>query len=112
MTARTFGDVPNETGTPPLVTTGAPSCLTRANAASTSRTTTMSVNAPTSWMRRSNGLPPAFLISTISTPVRIAGGRPTDHRICASGRPNMFRSAGFASALAGAPVTSSPMPSR
>jgi hypothetical protein len=45
----------------------------------------------------------AFVISTISTPVRIAGGRPICQRSCASGNPNMSRSAGLLSALAGAP---------
>ena len=46
-------------------------------------------------MRRSAGLLSTFLISTISTPVRIAGGRPTAQCSCASGRPNMLRSPAF-----------------
>ena len=59
-----------------------------------------------------HGRPPAFEISTISTPVRMPAGRPIDQRSCASGRPNMLRSAALASALAGAPCTSRPRPSR
>ena len=59
------------TGAPPVETTGKPPCLTRASAASTSRTTSTSVALPGSWIWSGiflNGTP---WISIGSTPVRM-----------------------------------------
>ena len=103
---------PIVTGPPLRDTIGAPSALRRASVPSRSRTVTTKEIAPGSSRRRSSAFPPAFLISTISTPPVIAGVRAIAQRICASGRPNMSRSAGFALASPGAPCTSRPKPSR
>ena len=99
-------------GAPVTLMIGVPWAARRASTLSMSRTMTRNVNAPGSCMRRASGLPPASVISTISTPPIVAGTRAMTQRILASGRPNMARSAGFAAASPGGPCTSRPKPSR
>jgi hypothetical protein len=74
-------------GAPPVETTGAPACLSRAKAASMSRTNKISVTAPGSCRRRCTAFRSTSTNSTSSTPHLTPGIRAPMKRSRACGRP-------------------------